>query len=166
MTSVCREVMEPGGPQEEEPERKKPGAPEHGLWLRDCAPGECLPDIVARLAEMKSAAEEGRGVFAERLRQSREMRDPGLFDTLVGHWGLNQTCSTIPADVWDPNAMDARNTLAGLLEVSYGPSHTRKNIGNAHINVVSHGSVSSTLNRRCVPYHRVSLFRAGVYSPS
>ena len=66
-------------------------------------------------------AERAQGLPAlnERLRQRREVRDPGLLTQLAKEFAVEQYQYRhgVPGDVWDPEGFDPRLSLAGLIEV-------------------------------------------------
>lgn len=76
-------------------------------------PGECDPEVQARVARWLALQATGRQLTAE-LRKSRDYRNPEFFRKMVEYWEIDEHGTLFDADVFDPSSLPASDTLAGL----------------------------------------------------
>lgn len=81
--------------------------------LASSPPGECDPDVQARVARWLELQRDGRRL-TDTLRASRDYRNPEFFKKMVEYWEINEHGTAFPLEIFNPSGLPEEDTIEAL----------------------------------------------------
>lgn len=149
---TCQEPPGEGATTAAEPADMEPETAQQGQGpgalppeLAQPPPGECDPDVQARVARWLQLQARGRLLTTE-LRSSRDYRNPQFFRKMVEYWEIDEHGTAFAPDVFDPTAFaaeDGREALKSQLEATEERRRAARAAGTGRVEFVKAGQAAA-----------------------
>lgn len=77
-------------------------------------PGKCRPELQDRVAQWLHIQNSQGRYLSDRLRTSRDYRNPEFFRKMVEYWEINEHGTSFNPEVFDPSSLPKEDTLEAL----------------------------------------------------